>query len=360
MKRLLLSFTLFSLVFFLGLFIYLGVVIRVTRDQNMAGMYNSFTQAKTEAVSSYLASGGFNTDMFKDRLNGIFSREPRVLFLAVYSDEDGILYLISKHRSYVEGDVESQVDWGGTPSYHLLPISEKVFTLPFSPAQRTDLNIDGGYVVLGRQDLYPILRNAFFVLLVFLLISAIFVLVITMIDPKRLEAKRSGKLRPVFSSSSGLVLADHFEPRLELELDRAADSGKDLAVILTEIDDFPARTHKESVYSQVAQKAVETFPNKDLAFEWQEAGCAVIFPDADIDSGIRRAETLRKEVESLHPEGQDVTVSIGLSARSARAVDAETLIVEARAAVQRAGAEGKNQVVAFRADPERYRKQKTN
>ncbi len=356
MKRLLLYFTLFSLLFFLALFVYVGITIRTTRDNNIALLYEQFTGMRTDAVSSYLASGSFQSERFKAHMNETFMNNVRLLLLGIYSD-DGIQYLLAKNRSYLKTDVQQEDPWTGKPEYRLLPISEKVFSLPFSPADRTDLHIDGMYVILGRQDLYPILKNAFFILLVFLLISAIFVLVVTTIDPSRLEARPQRVEKTFFSTSTGLVLEHYLEPRLRFELEKAADSGNDLVLAIARIDGFSAAPQTEALYNAVARHVDEVFSAHNLVFSWKEGGYAVIMPGADLEEGMRRAEILRQNIASAKLEGQDVTLSVGLTARNSRAIDERTILIEASASAEKASSEGQNQVIAFRVDPAKYQQQ---
>jgi hypothetical protein len=54
-------------------------------------------------------------------------------------------------------------------------------------------------------------------------------------------------------------------------------------------------------------------------------------------------------------EGRGRTVSVGVSSRGGRLIEALTLLEEAETALAKASREGGNQVIGFRADPARFR-----
>jgi hypothetical protein len=97
----------------------------------------------------------------------------------------------------------------------------------------------------------------------------------------------------------------------------------------------------------MAGSIVESFPLRDLAFEYDERTAAIILPDKDLDSCLREAKDFRKNsaTESL----------IGISARNGRLVSAKRLLKEAGLALKQAETSAGGSIVAFRADPDKYR-----
>ena len=112
-------------------------------------------------------------------------------------------------------------------------------------------------------------------------------------------------------------------------------------------------------YRVIIRILLEFFSFRDLAFEQDPAGLAVILPNIDAEHALRMAEEFLKKVTSiLREEGASSDyrkIFIGLSSRSGRLVDSERVITEARAALTRAREEGDSRIVAFKADPNKYR-----
>jgi hypothetical protein len=92
---------------------------------------------------------------------------------------------------------------------------------------------------------------------------------------------------------------------------------------------------------------VESFPLRDLAFEYDERTAAVILPDRDLDGALQEARDFRKN------SARDV--QIGISARNGRLVSATRVLKEAGQALKQAESSTGSSIVAFRADPDKYR-----
>ncbi|HTO21930.1 MAG TPA: hypothetical protein VMQ10_05570, partial [Spirochaetia bacterium] len=99
----------------------------------------------------------------------------------------------------------------------------------------------------------------------------------------------------------------------------------------------------------------ESFPLHDLLFESSEDSYFVLLPDTDLDSAVRQLDEMRSRVAARTIEGRTRSLSIGVSSRGGRLIEDQVLRNEAQVAVAKAGREGGNQVVGFRADPSRFR-----
>jgi GGDEF domain-containing protein len=161
--------------------------------------------------------------------------------------------------------------------------------------------------------------------------------------------------KDLFSPSTGLGWKNHLPQRLKFELDRAASFDQNLLLALIAINNHESRRNKESIYSKVARILLEDFTFQDLIFEYEKDSYALIIPDIDIDRGIENLENFKKRVSSLREFQPPIVISIGLSARNGRLVDGSTLLSEASKALGKALDEKENTIIAFKADPDKYR-----
>ncbi|HOX12712.1 MAG TPA: hypothetical protein P5313_03165 [Spirochaetia bacterium] len=166
----------------------------------------------------------------------------------------------------------------------------------------------------------------------------------------------SGHPRGLYSPDSGLGWPEYLPERLGAELSRAASFEQDL--VLMELS-HEGISRGSPAYRVIIRILLEFFSFRDLAFEQDPAGLAVILPNIDAEHALRMAEEFLKKVTSiLREEGASSDyrkIFIGLSSRSGRLVDSERVITEARAALTRAREEGDSRIVAFKADPNKYR-----
>jgi len=236
---------------------------------------------------------------------------------------------------------------------------------------------DGVFVVLGREDFYPVLRDDLYLFLAFLLASGIFML-LTMGYPEagrpagahapgpagqpaasptpfasRIPADALGAHdRSLASPSTGLVWAEHLPARLKAEIERAAASDQDLSFGRVVLDPAAGAQGSAAAAEEVARQLRASFPVADLLFESGPGSFSVILPDQDLDQAVRTLDGLRSRVAAARA---GCTVSVGVSARGGRLIEENTLLVEAEISSGRASREGGNRVVGFRADPAKFR-----
>jgi hypothetical protein len=160
----------------------------------------------------------------------------------------------------------------------------------------------------------------------------------------------------LYSPDSGLGWPEYLPERLGAELSRAASFEQDLVLLELSHEGIPRDSPS---YRVIIRILLEFFSFRDLAFEQDPAGLAVILPNIDAEHALRMTEEFLKKVTSILREEEASSdyrkIFIGLSSRSGRLVDAERVITEARAALTRAREEGDSRIVAFKADPNKYR-----
>jgi len=158
----------------------------------------------------------------------------------------------------------------------------------------------------------------------------------------------------LYSPISGLGWNRYLREKLEAELRRSASFEQDLVLLLATMQYSEKPTDEE--IRESADSVIAFFTFRDLAFDWNEYGFALILPNMDLDHGLRMSDEYAKKICSQSGAiGNEVKIRIGLSARAGRLVNAERLIMEAERALKRAEEDLKSPIVAFKPDPERYR-----
>jgi GGDEF domain-containing protein len=384
-RRILGFYYIISMLFLLFILSFSAYRLKITIDGNREKSESALEALRISALSIYLAEGDFNSGYFRTTMRQKFQENDSLLLLTIYSPRDGLHYLISRDQSYlntVPGQ-STAVSWQGEPEYTIRPVYENRITRPFAPGTGQDLLIDGIFRDLEKEQVYPILREIFYILLVYFLIASVFLLSAATVKdyghsrvaspirrrPSPLPAARvrmnRGPSAPppprsmpappdftadaaagLFSPTTGLGWRQHLSPRLTSELERAAGSDQDLSLMLigcstAEIKDTAARI-------------LESFPLRDLAFEVDSSTAAVILPDKDLDSALREAKDFKK-ISTSHPAAGQTPIYIGISARNGRLVSANRLLHEAERALKQAESSAGGGIVAFRADPDKYR-----
>lgn len=380
-----------SAAFFLFIVGLTGYRIEAARRTNTASAEERTGALAVRAAEIRDMAGGFQSPSFKANMRSLFDREPRLLLLSIHSEADGMLYVVARNRTYLREPPEIDPGWRGTPSYQYSKGYEALASRPVEASQSEPepsmATMDALFVIMGREDLYPVLRDDLYLFLAFLLVCGVFILIVTGLQhdeadsrhvpsapsqgpavppqaPKAAATDSAGPRaggwaeRTLLSPSSGLVWAEHLEPRLRAEIDRAASSDQDISFASLVIDRISASGARdlEAARASGAKLLRETFASHDLLFEMGEDSFAVILPDTDIDQAVKSLDGLRKKAAGTTADATPMTLSIGLSSRAGRLVEEKTLLEEAETAREKASREGGNRVVGFRADPAKYRR----
>jgi hypothetical protein len=159
----------------------------------------------------------------------------------------------------------------------------------------------------------------------------------------------------LYTSHGNISWEAYTKERLASELHRCAAFEQDLVFIVMEFTNIGNVV--DSFFNTFTEAAVKYFTLRDLIFEWGWNGISVIIPNIDLDQGFSKAEEFHSRVRSqfgaFFAEASDL--SIGLSSRAGRLIDAERLMFESSQALIKAAADPVSSIVAFRSDPEKYR-----
>lgn len=352
------AYLVFCIFFFLALAGFLVLRVSTTWGAQARRTRSDFDALARESASRYLAAGDFAAPAFRAAMKAEADRRPGMLAAVVYSRGDGIRYAFVRSRDLLP---DPAAPWQGSPAYGALPWGTRLYRMPYAPGHGADLVVDGLFTVVGREDAFPILKETFVLLFCFFVLTCIVLLLAPGLAADaggdeeadaargRPRSKSQGDRPPdLFSPATGLGWRDHLEQRLKFELERAASFDQDLALAVIAIDGFRSDGPRD-LYGEVASAIRRAFPYQDLTFEHGAGRFALILPDQDIERGIDSVGRFLKDL----PAG--VTVSTGLSSRNGRLVSGKTLLSEAERAVAKAGSDGPGHVVAFRADPAKYR-----
>jgi hypothetical protein len=383
-RRILVFYYIISMLFLLFILFFAAYRLKITIDGNREESENALEALRISALSIYLAEGDFDSEYFRTNMRSKFFQTDHLLLLAIYSSRDGIHYLISRDRSYLSTTPgqSNAAPWRGEPEYTVRPVYENRITLPFAPGMGKDLFIDGIFRDLDKEQLYPILREIFYILLVYFLIAGVFLLSAAAVKSsgeQRVSAQEASRSKArrlssavyrdsrvpaapplqeqpagafagpdqaagLFSPATGLGWSQHLSPRLTSELERAAGADQDLSLVLI--------SRRNGGIHELALSVLEAFPLRDLAFEYDSETIAVIIPDKDLDHCLLEAKDFQRRSISRVASGP---VSIGMSARNGRLVSSSRLLSEAGQALKQAESSEGGRIVAFRADPDKYR-----
>ncbi len=370
-KNILLFYYIISGLFLIFIAVLIGYRINDRLKQNLTAVRKQYEELKIIGLSTYLAEGSFNSEYFKQKMQTGLRNTDRLLLLNIYSREKGIFYLITKNKDYLATSPEEPSSWSGQPVYRLDSIQEIKFTSSFAPGIRQDLFIDGIFLRFNRADLYPVLKEALYFILVYVLFSGIILLLLTTSAPamgsglEQLDAmpaaspqtsSRTLGLKSLLSPDTGLGRQEHLKLRLRFELERAASFDQDLSLLIVSLDQAASGRNDRQIYRQLGKMILERFPFRDLSFAHENDSYAVILPDKNLDEALKDARIFQKSVADGDWSGRRITVSIGLSARNGRLISEERLLFEAGKALEQATEGGGIRIIAFRADPDKFRK----
>jgi diguanylate cyclase (GGDEF)-like protein len=373
-------------VFIVGL---TGYRIEDARHRNAASARERIPALESRAVELRDTTGGFDAPQFKKDMRAAFDADPRLLLLAIHSPTDGMLYLVTRNRAYLREPSAITPDWRGTPVYRLSKGYELLLSSTLSGGSG-EVTLDAVYVIMGREDLYPVVRDDLFFFLAYLLVCGVIILIVMSVQQESSGSTRPGSgradvqpgagspgpapwqapppppaaepgesqphpARALTSPRTGLGWADHLDARLKAELERASAGDQDLACARVRIDEPFADAKLPLVYAEIARMLKAAYPLHDLIFEAGNDAYALILPDTELDAAVRLLEDFRTKCSGTPVEGRARSVSVGVSSRGGRLLEARTLLEEAETALAKASREGGNQVIGFRADASRFR-----
>lgn len=156
-----------------------------------------------------------------------------------------------------------------------------------------------------------------------------------------------------YSQITGLPIQKNLHKVLEAELKNAAAAETESAFSIIKLKDF---TVESLIAKKIADMLIDLVKLRDMVFEFEDDGFAVILQDTGLDQGMKKCEEIYTGIKNILDEYNiSEPIMIGLTTRSGRLVSAERMIEEAAAAVTRAINGNNDPIVAFRVNTEKYR-----
>lgn len=157
-------------------------------------------------------------------------------------------------------------------------------------------------------------------------------------------------------SLTGLFVRRHFLKRFQEEIGRAGGKGKELSLLILDIDRFKWYNDKyghamgDLVLKHITSRIAGMLRAGDMAARYGGEEIAILLQGADKKNAKERAEAIRKEVEQnplvMRREKHDVTVSVGVSGYPRDSTFEEELIKIADERLYKAKSLGRNMVCA--------------
>lgn len=142
--------------------------------------------------------------------------------------------------------------------------------------------------------------------------------------------------------------------KLTSELIRSSSETKDLALFIMK---FPGINFTNEIKASIYQVLVHHFEYEQMIFNFEDNGFAIIHEVENLDEALTTAEEFHNKVTEILQENNINTVPvIGISSKSLRILSADRLIAEAVQAVKHAEEDIESPIVAFRVNPDKYRK----
>ncbi|MBN2445069.1 MAG: diguanylate cyclase [Spirochaetales bacterium] len=406
-KVLIVIYSLFSIIAFLALCGITGFLLYTRYTDNVKEFEKHIIYIKKDISTSYNEFKSFDSKLFRSRIKNILKNEDHLFLITLYSPGKGLLYGIEKRVTnsktlikspIVTSNAEKDPDWEGKPAYMNLPYIRVSFTKKL--VDEPMIYMELLFYPFLKNEITGILKWGFLSLILWLMVT-ILIRLFAVTKPHKLhkvkiseqEIKNEEYYNPtlnareettterphlkevhsdsnkgsfhtserkgteqLFSPQTGLGWKEHLSQRLGFEINRTASFNQDMVLAFIMIDKFGDITSGSEIYETIAKIILATFPFQDLAFEYGKGCYGVILPDTDLYEGIKNLEIFQKKISGKVIQNQAITVSIGLSSRNGRLLSPATIIREAQRALERATEEGRSRIIAFKADPEKYRK----
>ena len=329
----------------------LAVRIYVAREAGGRVAASHFELLHRELADVYVAHGSVQSPLFREKVTAL-EGEAGLAALLLRGPE-GVRYAFDNTREIIKL-ADGRLERLRIPSLH----AEFSSAFPAEPATI----LTAVYRLVTRDHAFRIVRDALFLVIAFLLACAIALLLIVTLTPNTASEDNTpwpnGALgEDADSDDAPLAPAAHaieLEPqealreRLRGELERATAFRTDLSLVLGVLLAAEATTADSSARLAGLVRELAVLP--ELAFAYGEAGFGLILPETNLDTSIALLERWRRATLQA-----GLRVALGIGDRAGRDLDGERLLLEVEHALGRAMANGGNNLVAFRADPARYR-----
>jgi GGDEF domain-containing protein len=349
------------IIIYLGALVQAAVRIYFSIEERRITAEKEFEEIADVVV--FLGNIKFMDDQFKEAVN-VKLASSKSLEALIISGPDGE-YVFERQRGYAVTWVNNMPRFidrfglSGQSFYKPLPI----LNLRNANIQAAAGTFDNAeFSVILKETLLLILAGftlAFFTIIIQLMFgkSTERIPVVTYDQHNRSQefSKESTESGPkgLFSPRSNIGWEEYTKDRLNSELHRCSSTEDDLTLFIVEFT-FPMN---DTMFKETVEEAVSLFTSRDLLFENGSQGITVIYPGINLETGIAKAQKYYNRINDKFMTRQNRTsLFIGLTSRSGRLLNAERMIMEASEALHKAKTGRKSSIIAFKSDPEKYRK----
>lgn len=155
------------------------------------------------------------------------------------------------------------------------------------------------------------------------------------------------------SPATGLKLQSSILPSLNEKIEAALENQKELTLALLKVNGLD---RGNSISNKIVEILKDNIENQNDIFEYNSDGYAIILENEDLTSCADIFDKIYDKMTSyLRSSNSTNEVVVGLSSVNGRKVDAERLETEADQALAHALEDPDSPIIAFRANPEKYR-----
>ena len=333
----------------------LAVRVYVAREAGGRVAASHFELLHRELADVYVANGSVQSPLFREKVSAL-EGEAGLAALLLRGPE-GVRYAFDNTWDIIQL-ADGKLDRLRIPSLH----TEFSSSFPAEPATI----LTAVYRLVTRDHAFRIVRDALFLVIAFLLVCAIALLLVVTLTPHTasedntpwpngplgedadIDAPAPAPALEPAAHAMALEPQEALRERLRGELERATAFRTDLSLVLGVLLAAEATTDDSSARLAGLVRELAVLP--ELAFAYGEAGFGLILPETNLDTAIALMERWRRATLQA-----GLRVAVGIGDRAGRALDGERLLLEVEHALGRAMANGGTTLVAFRADPARYR-----
>jgi GGDEF domain-containing protein len=355
-KNLAFIFTIFSVLFFLFIFIFLALKTFRIRETNAELARKQFEDLTAAVTDIWSAEESLDSEPFKSFMKEAYRVYGRMRAFSIYSEDYGTVYFSVRNPAAVE---DNDIFNGDVPELEYNKLYQNRSVLPFKMFGTTYVGT-GIFNVLTEEDIFPVLTDVLFILAGFAVLTGA-VWIISRLggrenrdepEPhKHKPAEPEGEALPeaaagpgLFSPRTGLSNGMYLEKRLTLELERSASNEEDLSLLLINVKGMSSDT----AALEEAEQLIDFFKFEDMIFEYSRETFAVILPNINLDEAIAKTEAFLENAEF-----SGLKRFFGISSRNGRLISGERLLVESGTALKKT--DNSSQIIAFRPDPNKYR-----
>ncbi|MFP4384805.1 MAG: hypothetical protein ACLFSE_12235 [Spirochaetia bacterium] len=355
-KNLAFIFTIFSVLFFLFIFIFLALKTFRIREANAELARKQFEDLTAAVTDIWTAEESLDNDSFKSFMKEAYRAYGQMTAYTIYSENYGTVYFSVRDPSAIE---DEDAFSGEVPEIEFNKLYQTRSVLPFKMFGTTYVSV-GVFTVLSEVDIFPVLTDVLFILAGFAVLTGAVWIISRLGGKERRDEPEPHKEEPaepkgepaaaaetgpgLFSPRTGLSNGIYLEKRLTLELERSASNEEDLSLLLINVRGMNSDTDA----LKEAERLIDFFKFEDMIFEYSRESFAVILPNINLDEGIAKTESYLDNADY-----SGLKRFFGLSSRNGRLIGGERLLVESGTALKKT--DSANQIVAFRPDPNKYR-----